>query len=95
MPSIPLRAAALLVALALVLAGPPLALACDSLGPDLHAGVVKLVGKASFVLVDAETGESLTFGATPMQLLGLAPGQTIKVKYATEDGALKAVRVGR
>jgi hypothetical protein len=95
MPSTPLRAAALLLSLALLLPGPPLALACDSLGPNIHAGVVKSVGKTSFALVDAETGESLTFDATPMQLLALTPGQSIKVKYATEDGALKAVRVGR
>jgi hypothetical protein len=30
-----------------------------------------------------------------MQLYALRPGQGIKVKYATENGTLKAVRVGR
>jgi hypothetical protein len=95
MPSTPLRAAALLLVLALVLPASPLALAGTSLGPDIHAGVVKSVGKTSFVLVDAETGESLTFDATPVQLLALTPGMAIKVKYITEDGALKAIRIGR
>jgi hypothetical protein len=64
------------------------------MGPDIHAGVVKSVGESSFVLADAETGKSLTFDATSVQLYRLTPGQALKVKFATEDGRLKAVRVG-
>ena len=90
-----------LIGLALLIAvGSPMSLgtdvrACSSMGPDVHAGVVKSVGDSSFVLADAETGKSLTFDATSVQLHGLTPGQALKVKFAAEDGRLKAVRVGR
>jgi hypothetical protein len=83
------------LALALVIAAVP-AVACEGMGDNVHAGVVKSVGDRNFVLIDASTGSPLTFEAGTETLMALRPGEQLKVQYATDEkGRLQAVRVGR
>ena len=88
---------ALVLALTFLVTGAQVcAFACEGMGENVHAGVVKSVGDLSFVLVDASTGSPLTFQTTLDQVTGLRPGEQIKVKYMTDErGRLHVVRIGR
>jgi hypothetical protein len=85
------------LALALVSAtAPDAATACEGMGDNVHAGVVKSVGDTSFVLVDASSGSPLTFDAGLETLTVLQTGEHVKVQYATDEkGRLHALRVGK
>jgi hypothetical protein len=71
------------------------ALACDSVGPDTHVGVVTAVDRArsTLTLRDAETGGALTFVARPELLRGIAPNDAVSVTFAAEGKTLRATSV--
>jgi hypothetical protein len=88
----------LAVALAVfVLSAAPVALACESAGPNAHIGTVTAVDvqKNTLSLKDAESGMKLTFVASPDLLKTVKVNDQVKVTF-TEDGkTLRATAITR
>lgn len=87
--------AAVAVALALTafVAGP--VAACGPEENMTHVGMVASIDPAAhtLTLVDAATGDQLTFRVTDAQLAQVAPKDRVVIRYATEDGALVAEEI--
>ena len=81
----------------LVLSTAPVALACESAGPNAHLGTVTAIDvqKNTLSLTDAESGMKLTFVASPDLLKTVQVNDQVKVTF-TEDGkTLRATAITR
>ncbi|MFY9270651.1 MAG: hypothetical protein WAO55_12995 [Candidatus Manganitrophaceae bacterium] len=72
-----------------------LLLACSSMGPDKHVGVVKAINQpeGSLVLIDAETGKPIQFIASAKLLEGVKVDGKAIVTFKAEGDRLLAKEV--
>lgn len=82
---------------ALFMLGSSAAFACDSMGPNVHAGTISSINNESqtFTIIDAETSKPITFNASKEIMLQLAAhsSEPVIVGYAEENGKLIAANV--
>jgi hypothetical protein len=82
---------------ALFLLGSSTSFACDSMGPNVHAGTVTSIDNdaQTFTIQDAETSKPITFKASKQIMLQLATlnNDSVVVGYAEEGGKLIAANV--
>ncbi len=71
------------------------ALACKAMGPDKHVGMVQMVDLKShtFSIIDAETGNEITFDTSKEILDQIKIDTRVLVTYQTEGDTLKAKTV--
>ncbi|HET6371660.1 MAG TPA: hypothetical protein VFG95_10710 [Nitrospiria bacterium] len=81
--------------LAIVLSTPILSLACSSLGPNIHAGVIRGVDskEGTITLIDSETGKALTFSASEAQISPLRPNERVVIKFSVEGEKMVAKEI--
>jgi hypothetical protein len=70
-------------------------LACSSLAPGKHLGLVMMVDpvKGNFTLIDAETREAIRFVASAELLRLIQKDDTIIMSYEKENGRLVAKEI--
>jgi hypothetical protein len=82
---------------AVFLLGSGMAFACDSMGPNVHAGTISAIDAKTqtFTIIDAETSKPITFKASKEIMLQLAAHNSdpVIVGYAKEGGTLIAANV--
>lgn len=74
---------------------PRTAEACKNMGPNTHAGVIQSMDleEASLTLIDAESGQPITFSATPEQLATLKPNDRVIVVFHDDGERLIAEKI--
>jgi len=82
---------------AMFLLGSSVAFACDSMGPNVHAGTISAIDNnaQTFTIIDAETSKPITFKASKEIMLQLAAHNSdpVIVGYAEDGGKLIAANV--
>jgi hypothetical protein len=83
------------LALVFVLSTPLLSLACSSMGPNTHVGIIQGVDAKgrTVTLIDSETGKALTFSASEAQLSSLRPNERILIKFRVEGEKMVAKEI--
>lgn len=77
-----------------VWAGSSAALACSSMGPDKHVGVVKAIdAEGALTIIDAETGKPIRFAAPAALLKGVKVNDKAVVTFQMEGERLLAKEV--
>jgi hypothetical protein len=81
--------------MAIILSTPLLSLACSSMGPNTHAGIIQGVDAkgGTVTLIDSETGKALTFSASEVQLSTLQPNERIVIKFRIEGEKMVAKEI--
>jgi len=83
---------------AALLTGTGVAMACDSLGENMHMGQIVSIDRkdSSFVIRDAESSKPIRFSATQAALATFDVNDVVEVSYEViEGGALRSVKLSR
>jgi hypothetical protein len=83
---------------AALLTGTEAAMACDSLGENMHMGQIVSIDRkdSSFVIRDAETGKPVRFSASQAALVAFDVNDMVEVSYEVlEGGALRTLKLNR